>query len=81
MKYDFDLPVSRENTLSMKWDVGEGVLPMWVADMDFHCAPAIREAMSRRLDNGVFGYTLIGDEWYDAYISWWQRRHHFTIES
>ena len=80
MKYDFDLPVSRENTLSMKWDVGEGVLPMWVADMDFHCAPAIREAMSRRLENGVFGYTLIGDEWYDAYIRWWQRRHHFTIE-
>ena len=80
MKYDFDQPVNRENTLSLKWDVKPGVLPMWVADMDFRCAPAIEKAIRERTDNGVFGYTVIGDEWYDAYISWWKRRHGFEIK-
>ncbi len=80
MKYNFDEVVSRKNTHSMKWDIKDDQLPMWVADMDFKCAPAIQKAFNERMANGVFGYTLIEDEWYDAYISWWQRRHHFTIE-
>ena len=43
-------------------------------------APEIREALQKRLDNGIFGYTDIPDVWYEAYMGWWQRRHHFTIE-
>jgi cystathionine beta-lyase len=53
---------------------------MWVADMDFQAAPEILEAMRKRLDHGVFGYTGVSEEWYQAYIGWWQSRHHFTIE-
>ena len=48
--------------------------------MDFEVAPAIKEALRNRVEHGVFGYTVTPDEWYDAYISWWQRRHHFTME-
>ena len=78
--FDFDREIDRSNTGSLKWDVQEGQLPMWVADMDFEVAPAIKETLRNRVEHGVFGYTVTPDEWYDAYISWWQRRHHFTME-
>ena len=80
MKYDFDTPINRRNTNSLKWDVGENELPMWVADMDFPTAPEIREAIQNRAAHGVFGYTIVPEEWYQAYIGWWQRRHGFTME-
>ena len=80
MKYDFDTPINRRNTNSLKWDVAENELPMWVADMDFEAAPEIREAIGSRAAHGVFGYSVIPDEWYQAYIGWWQRRHGFTFE-
>jgi cysteine-S-conjugate beta-lyase len=44
-KYDFDTPIDRTNTQSLKWDVAENELPMWVADMDFKTAPEIIEAV------------------------------------
>ncbi len=80
MKYDFDTFTDRRGTASYKWDVVEGELPMWVADMDFKTAPEIREALARRLGHGVFGYNDVPDEWYDAYIGWWRDRHGLTIE-
>ncbi|MCH5191536.1 MAG: pyridoxal phosphate-dependent aminotransferase [Oscillospiraceae bacterium] len=80
MKYDFDTPINRRNTNSLKWDIPENELPMWVADMDFPTAPEIRTAIEARAAHGVFGYSVIPDEWYEAYIGWWQRRHNFTIE-
>ncbi len=80
MKSIFDKHVNRRNTGSMKWDVSEGELPMWVADMDFETAPEIKEAIIRRAEQGVFGYTLIEDEWYQAYQDWWESRHGFKIE-
>ena len=43
--FDFDREIDRSNTGSLKWDVKEGQLPMWVADMDFEVAPAIKEAL------------------------------------
>ena len=55
--YDFDQITDRRNTGSLKWDVAEGELPMWVADMDFQTAPAVREAIEKRAAHGVFGYT------------------------
>ena len=80
MKYNFDKIIDRRGTASLKWDVTkEGELPMWVADMDFAAAPAIREALEKRLQHGVFGYNIIPDEWYDAYIQWWERRHQLRI--
>lgn len=75
MKYDFDTPVDRKGTFSLKWDIAENELPMWVADMDFRTAPEILSAMQQRLDNGIFGYTVIPDEWKQAYVSWWKERH------
>lgn len=80
MKYDFEAPVNRRNTNSLKWNVAENELPMWVADMDFKAAPEIRAAISKRVAHGVFGYSEVPDEWYQAYISWWQRRHDFTMQ-
>ena len=44
--YDFDKEINRRNTGSLKWDVPEGELPMWVADMDFETAPAVKRSSS-----------------------------------
>lgn len=78
--YDFDKLTDRRNTGSLKWDVTERELPMWVADMDFETAPEIREAISERAAHGIFGYNIVTEDWYDAYIGWWSRRHHITFE-
>ncbi len=78
--YDFDAIVDRRNTASLKWDVGKGELPMWVADMDFQTAPEIREALERRVKHGVFGYSVVPDEWAQAIAGWWRRRHGFEID-
>lgn len=80
MKYDFDTLTSREGTYAVKWDIKPGELPMWIADMDFRTAPEVIDALQHRLDNGIFGYTDVPDEWYNAYIGWWQKRHNFTFE-
>lgn len=78
--YDFDKITDRRGTYSLKWDIPENELPMWVADMDIETAPAVTAALEKRAQHGIFGYTIIPDEWYDAYISWWKRRHNFVIE-
>ena len=80
MKYDFDTVVNRRNTDSLKWNVAENELPMWVADMDFKTAPEITEAIKAKADIGVYGYTEISKDWYDAYTGWWERRHNFRME-
>ena len=80
MKYNFDTLVNRRNTNSLKWDVAENELPMWVADMDFQTAPEVQAAIQKKAACGVFGYSVIPDEWYQAYIGWWQRRHNFTMQ-
>ena len=51
MKFDFDKVIDRRGTGSLKWDVPENELPMWVADMDFQTAPCIREALAARVDH------------------------------
>ncbi len=78
--YDFDSVVNRRGTHSLKWDVKENELPMWVADMDFRTAPEIIEDLKKRLEHGIFGYTDISDEWYDAYINWWKTRHTYIMK-
>ena len=80
MPYDFDTVINRKNTASLKWDVAENELPMWVADMDFQTAPEIREAIEQRAAHGVFGYSVIPDEWYDADTGWWKKRHGFEMD-
>lgn len=75
--FDFDLLVNRRDSGSYKWDSTEDadVIPLWVADMDFKTAPAIIEALSKRVDHGVFGYTRVPEEYYDATIDWFAGRH------
>lgn len=80
MNFDFDTPVNRRNTNSLKWDVGENELPMWVADMDFCTAPAVRDAVEKRALHGVFGYSDVTDAWYDAYCTWWKNRHGLQLD-
>lgn len=79
MKFLFDEKIDRRNTGSMKWDVNENELPMWVADMDFQTAPEITASMMERAGQRVFGYTIVTDEWYEAYKNWWKNRHQFEI--
>ena len=63
MKYDFDTIINRQNTMSIKYDFAqrlgkpEGILPLWVADMDFQTAPEILEALEERIQHGIFGYS------------------------
>lgn len=78
--YDFETVIDRRNTNSMKWDVAESELPMWVADMDFKTAPEICAAITVRAAHGVFGYQIIPDAWYHAYMGWWRGRYGFPIE-
>ena len=85
--FDFDKPVVRQGTNCVKWDEPSSslshpssLIPLWVADMDFEAAPAIREALRKRMEHGVFGYTIVPDSYYDSIINWYQRRHQWHIE-
>ena len=69
MKYDFDELVERRGTSCVKWDERPDVIPLWVADMDFKAAPAILEAVQKRAEHGVFGYTVVEDDYYVAVIN------------
>lgn len=82
MEYDFDRINERRGTGSYKWDsaTGRDVLPLWVADMDFRTAPPIVDALRRRVDQGIFGYTLVGDSYYSAVTDWFARRHGWSID-
>ena len=82
-KYNFDEIIDRRGTSCNKWEynVPEDVVPMWVADMDFAAAPEIREAMQKRLDHPVYGYTHHSKELKDAIVSWVGKRYHWDIQS
>ena len=80
--FDFDTVINRRGTNSYRWDIvkEEDVIPLWVADMDFKAAPAILEALKKRVEHGVFGYTLVPDSYYEAIINWFARRHNWQID-
>ena len=81
MRNDFDELIERRGTGCVKWDESPApdIIPLWVADMDFRAAPAIQEAIRKRAEHGVFGYTVVGDDYYEAIIAWFERRHGWTI--
>ncbi|MBQ6200213.1 MAG: pyridoxal phosphate-dependent aminotransferase [Prevotella sp.] len=81
MKYNFDEIVERRGTHCVKWDESpsEDVIPLWVADMDFKAAPQILEAVRKRAEHGVFGYTVVEEDYYVAVINWFRRRHNWRI--
>lgn len=73
----------RYQTDSLKWDgleerYGDGkLLPLWVADMDFSVPPFVQETLKKRIDHGIFGYSLVPTTYFSAYEGW-QRRHEQT---
>jgi cystathionine beta-lyase len=74
--YDFDKIVSRETTNCAKWDtVEKGLLPMWVADMDFQSPPEVIAALKERAEHGVFGYSGGYDGWFEALMQWMEKRY------
>lgn len=81
MKYNFDKVVNRKNTDCYKWDTTkDGVIPMWVADMDFEVAKPIVDSIIKRAKHPVFGYTMVPNEYFEAEISWWKKRFNYEIK-
>jgi len=82
MHFDFDTPVPRAGTDSQKWQkyAGRDILPMWVADMDFKCAPAILSALRERVDHGVFGYARPVKSTTEAIVEAMARNYGWAIE-
>ena len=80
MKYDFDTVVNRRNTDSLKWNVAENELPMWVADMDFKIPQCVQKALHDYVDFGTVGYYHIPDDYYDAFINWEKTYFNFEVK-
>lgn len=86
MKYNFDEIIDRRNSDSVKWSELEGfngekgILPMWVADMDFKSADEIIETFRARVEHGVFGYPYMGDSLYESIINWVKNRYNWEIK-
>ena len=82
---NFDETVNRRHTNSYKWDsrgdVTQDMIPLWVADMDFKACEPIMEALRRRVEHGVFGYTFVPDEYYDAICNWFDKYHGWNIHA
>lgn len=72
MRFDFATPIERRQPWpSQKWQrYGDEVLPLWVADMDFHSPPEVIEALRARVDHGVFGYGRVPDSLRLALCRW-----------
>lgn len=72
-KYDFDKATDRRKFDTLKWDMPDGTLPMWVADMDFECAPEIRRAVEERAAHGIFGYSDVPREYFESVADFFER--------
>lgn len=86
MPYNFDEIIPRHHTGSLKYDFTEkfygrnDLIPMWVADMDFATPDFIIEALHKRLEHPILGYTYLSDSFYEAIVGWMERRHQWKIE-
>lgn len=84
MTYNFDEVIDRKGTNCLKYDFAvergypEGVLPFWVADMDFRTAPPVIEELERRVQHGIFGYTDPGADYRAAVWNWMKTQHDWT---
>lgn len=79
-KYNFDEINNRRNTNSVKWDVKDNELPMWVADMDFKVLPEIKDAIKKRSELDSYGYIDIPKEYFSSYRYWYKNRHGLDIK-
>lgn len=84
MAYDFDKVIDRYNTSCIKYDFAlergypQGILPFWVADMDFTTAPAVIEELVNRSSHGIFGYTDPKDEYKEVLLDWFRVHRSWT---
>ncbi len=78
--YNFDKIADRRHTNSLKWQY-DGVIPMWVADMDFDTLPEVKDAIKRRVDLGALGYTNTPKEYFEAFQDFWKRRHKTELQT
>lgn len=76
---DFDKLTNRFNTNSCKWDCEYNELPMSIADMDFEVPEEICEAINKRLSAKTLGYSYVPNQYYEAYCTWWKKRHNFIL--
>lgn len=83
MNYDFDELTDRRGTGSYKWDsdMDSGIIQLWVADMDFRTAPAVREAVMRRAESGIYGYVRVPETYYEALHDWMVERHGWDMDT
>ena len=81
MKYDFDSTTFRRDINSIKWDVKENELPMWVADMDFKVLPEIKAAIIEAANKEGYGYSYPSEKLFKAYQTWWKKRHNIDIST
>ena len=85
MKYNFDEPVDRSRNFSAKYDEcarkfgREGLIPMWIADMDIKTAPEIVQAMKEKVEQEIFGYVYRPDSYYKSAAEWLERRFGYKI--
>lgn len=85
--YDFDQIVDRLNTNSVKYDykevykIPEDVIPMWVADTDFKVESKIIEALTERIQHGIFGYSALDSDYNKIMAAWFLKRHNWRIEN
>lgn len=79
--FEFDQTPDRRNTRSVKWDEMPGVLPLWVADMDFATAPCVQQAVMKRAMHPCYGYTLVPADYYQSIVSWFWKRHQWHIKA
>lgn len=86
MLYDFDQIVDRTNVLCEKWGRREeifgreDIIPLWVADMDFGVSEPIQQAIKRRAEHPTYGYSFRDDDYYNAVISWVDRRNGWSVD-
>lgn len=77
---NFNKVIERKSTNATKWNIKDGQLPLWIADMDFQVAYPIRKALSKRVKNGIYGYTDISDDFFKSYIKFYKERYDLKIE-
>ena len=83
MEFDFDAPVDRAGSDSVKWAkyAGREVIPLWVADMDFAAPPAVLAALRERVEHGVFGYNHPTASQTEAVLAYLQRKFDWQVEA
>ncbi|MFA6813894.1 MAG: MalY/PatB family protein [Bacteroidaceae bacterium] len=84
--YNFDEIINRRGTNSVKWDAikqiwgRDDLIPLWVADMDFRTPPFILDAIKKRMEHEILGYSFAGEEWYTSIINWAETSYHWEVK-